>query len=96
MLGDLLERVGFRFHEEYGDIVVAELKRRNETDEEMAERINAVKGDVTSAISRVHGLSVADLVVVEPGAIPITTSGKIRRSGAVEKYRKNEFNRLAI
>lgn len=77
-------------------VVVAELKRRNETDEEMAERINAVKGDVTSAISRVHGLSVADLVVVEPGAIPITTSGKIRRSGAVEKYRKNEFTRLAV
>ena len=77
-------------------VVVAELKRRHETDEEMAERINAVKGDVTSAISRVHGLSVADLVVVEPGAIPITTSGKIRRSGAVEKYRKNEFNRLAV
>ena len=38
---------------------------------------------------------VADLVIVEPGAIPITTSGKIRRSGAVEKYRKNEFARLA-
>ena len=45
-------------------------------------------------ISRVHGLAVADLVIVDPGAIPITTSGKIRRSGAVEKYRNNEFTRL--
>ena len=60
----------------------------------MAEKINAVKGDVMSAISRVHGLAVADLVIVDPGAIPITTSGKIRRSGAVDKYRNNEFNRL--
>lgn len=76
-------------------VVVIELKRRHqETDEEFAERIEAVKSEATSAISRQHGISVADLVIVDPGAIPITTSGKIRRSGASEKYRKREFNRL--
>jgi len=75
-------------------VVVIELKRRQETDEEFAERIETVKSEATSAISRAHGISVADLVIVEPGAIPITTSGKIRRSGASEKYRKREFNRL--
>jgi len=75
-------------------VVVIELKRRQETDEEFAERIEAVKSEATSAISRAHGISVADLVIVDPGAIPITTSGKIRRSGASEKYRKREFNRL--
>jgi fatty acid CoA ligase FadD28 len=75
-------------------VVIAELKRRMETDEEFAERINTVKAEVTAAISRSHGIGVADLVIVEPGALPITTSGKIRRSGASEKYRKNEFRRL--
>lgn len=76
-------------------VVVIELKRRQgEANEEFAERIEAVKSEATSAISRSHGISVADLVIVDPGAIPITTSGKIRRSGASEKYRKREFNRL--
>ncbi len=75
-------------------VVVAELKRREQTDAEFAELISSVEAEVTSAISKTHGIAVADLVIVEPGAIPITTSGKIRRSGAVEKYRKNEFNRL--
>lgn len=78
-------------------VVVIELKRRQgETNEEFAERIEAVKSEATSAISRSHGISVADLVIVDPGAIPITTSGKIRRSGASEKYRKREFNRLDV
>jgi acyl-CoA synthetase (AMP-forming)/AMP-acid ligase II len=53
-----------------------------------------VKAEVTAAISRAHGIGVADLMIVEPGALPITTSGKIRRSGASEKYRKGEFRRL--
>jgi acyl-CoA synthetase (AMP-forming)/AMP-acid ligase II len=75
-------------------VVIAELKRRMETDEEFAERINTVKAEITAAISRSHGIGVADLAIVEPGALPITTSGKIRRSGASEKYRKNEFRRL--
>ena len=41
-------------------------------------RTPAVKRDVISAISNSHGLGVADLVVVPPGSIPITTSGKVR------------------
>ena len=40
-------------------VVVAELKRRSETEQEMAEKINAVKGDVMSAISRVHAAGAA-------------------------------------
>ncbi len=41
-----------------------------------------------------HGLSVADLVLVSPGSIPITTSGKIRRRACVEQYRQDQFARL--
>ncbi len=37
---------------------------------------------------------VADLVLVPPGSITITTSGKVRRSACVERYRQDEFSRL--
>ena len=56
--------------------------------------LDVVKRKVTSAISNLHGLSVADLVVVAPGSIPITTSGKVRRAACVERYRQNQFARL--
>jgi fatty acid CoA ligase FadD28 len=49
---------------------------------------------VTSAISNTHGLTAADLVLVSRGSIPITTSGKIRRSACAEQYRKSQFARL--
>jgi len=32
--------------------------------------------------------------LVAPGSIPITTSGKVRRSACVERYRQDEFSRL--
>ncbi|WP_237044407.1 hypothetical protein, partial [Mycobacterium tuberculosis] len=46
------------------------------------------------AISKSHSLRVADLVLVSPGSIPITTSGKIRRAQCVQLYRRREFTRL--
>ena len=42
-----------------------------------------MKRELTSAISRSHGVRVSDLVMVAPGSIPITTSGKIRRSSCM-------------
>jgi long-chain fatty acid adenylyltransferase FadD28 len=60
------------------------------------ENLVAIKAELTSAISKSHGLSVADLVPVEPGSIPITTSGKVRRATCVEWYRNNEFQRLDV
>jgi len=74
-------------------IVIAEMKHRGDS-EEMQQRLRAVRAEVTSAISKSHGLRVADLVLVPPGSIPITTSGKIRRSSCVEVYRQDEFSRL--
>ena len=75
-------------------VAIIELKRRGESDEEATDRLRVVKREVTSAISKSHGLSVADLVLVSPGSIPITTSGKIRRAQCVELYRQDEFSRL--
>jgi long-chain fatty acid adenylyltransferase FadD28 len=75
-------------------VAIIELKKRGDSDEEATDRLRFVKREVTSAISRSHGLSVADLVLVSPGSIPITTSGKIRRSQCIELYRQDEFVRL--
>ncbi len=75
-------------------VTIIELKKRGDSDEEVAERLSAVKRDVTAAIFNAHGLSVSDLVLVPPGSIPITTSGKIRRAQCVELYRQREFARL--
>lgn len=58
------------------------------------ETLDVVKRQVTSAVSTAHGLSIADLVVVEPGSIPVTTSGKVRRAACVERYRRKQFTRL--
>jgi long chain fatty acid CoA FadD26 len=74
-------------------IVIAEMKERG-SDQELQDRLRAVRQQVTSAISKSHGLRVADLVLVPPGSIPITTSGKIRRSSCVEVYQQDEFSRL--
>jgi fatty acid CoA ligase FadD21 len=53
-----------------------------------------LKEKVTAAISNVHGLSVEDLVLVAPGSLPTTTSGKIRRAACVEQYRQDQFVRV--
>jgi acyl-CoA synthetase (AMP-forming)/AMP-acid ligase II len=59
-------------------------------------KLRSVKRKVTWAISKSHSLRVADLVQVSPGSIPITTSGKIRRSACVERYRSDGFKRWGV
>jgi long-chain fatty acid adenylyltransferase FadD28 len=75
-------------------VAIIELKNRADSNEEAIDKFDVVKRKVTSAISNLHGLSVADLVLVAPGSIPITTSGKVRRAACVEQYRQNQFARL--
>jgi fatty acid CoA ligase FadD28 len=75
-------------------VVIIEVKKRGESHEEAADKLTVVKREVTSAISNSHGLSVADLVLVPLGSIPITTSGKVRRAACVEQYRHGQFARL--
>lgn len=77
-------------------VAIIELKKRGDSDPDALERLGAIKREVTSALSASHGLSVADLVVVAPGSIPITTSGKIRRAACVEQYRHDQFARLDV
>ncbi|HYN72049.1 MAG TPA: AMP-binding protein [Nakamurella sp.] len=76
-------------------VAIIELKQRGSADEH-ARRLTAVKHDVSTAIWKAHNLRVGDLVLVSPGSIPITTSGKIRRSSCGQLYRHGEFQRLDI
>ncbi|MBW0013342.1 fatty-acid--AMP ligase FAAL21/FadD21 [Mycobacterium sp.] len=75
-------------------VIIIEIKKRGDSEEEALQKLNAVKSDVTAAMSTSHGLKVADLVLVAPGSLPTTTSGKIRRSACVEQYRRQQFSRL--
>ncbi len=75
-------------------VIVIEVKKRGYSNEEAMQRLACVKSDVNSAISNRHGLNVGDLVLVSPGSIPTTTSGKMRRAACVEQYRQDQFIRL--
>ncbi|CQD23158.1 acyl-CoA synthetase [Mycolicibacterium conceptionense] len=75
-------------------VTVIELKKQAESQVEAVHWLKEIKSDVTSAISNEHGLNVGDLVLVPPGSIPTTTSGKVRRAACVEQYRQDEFTRL--
>ncbi|MDH6195955.1 fatty acid CoA ligase FadD21 [Mycobacterium frederiksbergense] len=75
-------------------VTVIEVKKRADSAVAAVHWLSEVKSDVTSAISNAHGLNVGDLVLVSPGSIPTTTSGKIRRAACVEQYRQDEFIRL--
>ena len=75
-------------------VTIIELKKRDESEEAATQRLGVVKHEVTSAISKSHGLSVADLVLVPPHSIPLTTSGKVRRRDCLKLYLANEFSRL--
>jgi long chain fatty acid CoA FadD26 len=76
-------------------VVIVEMKNRGSSEEEEL-RLRAVKQKVMAEISKSHGLRVADLILVSSGSIPITTSGKIRRSSCIEFYQQDKFNRLDV
>jgi long-chain fatty acid adenylase/transferase FadD26 len=77
-------------------VAIAELKKRGSSEEEVLDKLRAVKRQVASAIKKTHSVRVADLVLVAPGSIPITTSGKVRRAACVDQYRLDEFGRLDV
>lgn len=75
-------------------VTIIEVNKRGDSDEETMHWFTGVKSNVTSAIANAHGLNVGDLVLVPPGSIPTTTSGKIRRAACIEQYRQEQFVRL--
>lgn len=75
-------------------VTIVEVTTWGHPDDAASDRLRTVKRDVTSAISRLHRVRVADVVMVAPGSIPVTTSGKVRRSTCVERYLNQEFTRV--
>ena len=75
-------------------VVIVETRKGADSNGEAMQRLRTLKRDVTSAVSTFHGVRVADLVIVRRGSIPLTTSGKVRRSACVERYRNQGFARL--
>jgi len=75
-------------------VVVMEVRKRGDSDEEASQKLVELKSAVSSAISNVHGIAAADIVAVGPGSIPVTTSGKLRRQKSVELYLAEQFARL--
>jgi acyl-CoA synthetase (AMP-forming)/AMP-acid ligase II len=64
-------------------VVVCELKRDLLRCREKWPHIECA---IRSAIRRVHGLTVDDVVLLEPGTLPKTSSGKVRRSQCRDDY----------
>ena len=75
-------------------VAIVELKMRDESEDAAMERLRAARSEISAAISKTHGLGVADLVLVGPHSIPLTTSGKVRRRDCLQRYLRNEFTRL--
>ena len=75
-------------------VAVVEVKNRGSLQD--TARIRTLKRDIASAVSQSHGVRLSDLVLVAPGSLPITTSGKIRRSSCVDLYRQDKFLRLEV
>ncbi|EUA15368.1 long-chain-fatty-acid--AMP ligase FadD28 domain protein [Mycobacterium kansasii 732] len=74
-------------------VTIVEFKTRGDSDEAMR-LMSVVRREITSKISKSQGLSVADLVLVPPHSIPLTTSGKVRRRDCLQLYLRDEFTRL--
>jgi acyl-CoA synthetase (AMP-forming)/AMP-acid ligase II len=64
-------------------VVVCEMKRDMLR---CREKWPHIESAIRSAIRRVHNLAVDDVVLLEPGALPKTSSGKVRRSQCHDDY----------
>jgi fatty acid CoA ligase FadD32 len=73
-------------------VIVAERARQVSPDRvDMGEVTRAVR----SAVSARHGIRLHDFLLVEPGAVPRTSSGKIARSACRDKYLAGAFTQEA-
>jgi fatty acid CoA ligase FadD32 len=67
-------------------VVVAERSRRAQADRTDAPDSDEVRRVVRGAVAAVHDVPLHDLVLVRPGGVPRTSSGKVARSACRERY----------
>lgn len=72
-------------------VIVAEMRRADTADNASELGCAAIKKQVVAAVSRLHGLRVADFLLVPQGALPRTTSGKISRAACAHWYQAGRF-----
>jgi fatty-acyl-CoA synthase len=60
------------------------------------DRRSALSAAAAEAITREHGVTPARVVVVQPGTIPLTTSGKVQRGRVRDMYHADALNRRAL
>ncbi len=48
--------------------------------------LDAIESEIVRAVQRAVGLTVDEVVLIEPGSLPKTTSGKLQRSATREQY----------
>lgn len=72
-------------------VLVGEIKRTFLKAAYHANTVNAIRAEVGQA----HGLIATDILLVSPGSVPKTTSGKIRRSSCRQLWLDGRFNALA-
>lgn len=68
-------------------VILAEMERHLRAGDERA----TVERAIRHGISEEHGISVHALVLLLPGSLPKTSSGKIRRRGCLEAYTSNSL-----
>lgn len=73
-------------------VVVAELERTQRHEPDVA----AIAEAVQILISREHELTLDHLILLKPGALPKTTSGKTQRTVCRTSYLANKFNPTAV
>jgi acyl-CoA synthetase (AMP-forming)/AMP-acid ligase II len=70
-------------------VIVAEIARKSKLDvlkEQIELDPTSIKTAIRRIVSKVHDLSVYDIVLLKPGTVPKTSSGKIRRQASKTAY----------
>ncbi|TQN32480.1 long chain fatty acid CoA FadD26 [Haloactinospora alba] len=75
-----------------GLVIVVEVERSRVADLDAERSVEEVR----RAVGTVHGVETDDVVLVRPGTIPKTSSGKIRRGACRELYRQGGIAALAV
>lgn len=79
-------------HDDPELVLVAELNRDHPADAATRAEITTA---VRTAIGEHHGLRLTDVVLITPGSIPLTSSGKVRRYAVRDRYRDNALSPLS-
>jgi acyl-CoA synthetase (AMP-forming)/AMP-acid ligase II len=80
-------------------IVVAELRRPVARGADVAiseQDIESLRSRIRAAIAREHDVTPHDIVLLMPGALPRTTSGKVSRRAAYDAYVSRTLERIGV